>query len=452
MPDRDPGKTARLAEGIPVVPAFDGYRAYAIAGVVVLHLLVVAGVLESARGSWGYTVVQGSLGQMIDVLFVVSGFVVFLPTVARGGEFGSTRAYALRRAARLAPAYWLVLVLLLIAIAFVPRTPEVDFPTAGTIADHFAFLQAPAVLLFSQPLGFGVDAPVWTLSLEVTFYVLLPFVAAWYSRRPLVGLAIAALLTAAWHVAIGHVQPWAEALGISLSPLTALRITVGSFIQCPFFLYSFAAGMTGAWAYVRLRAAPEAGLARRARLAQVGSLAALVAFGYLIGRRADGGVLLGAEVGRQPALLSLGFTSALAVFLVAGALGWSRPFALRPVRAFADHSYGVYLVHIPIAGWAVSLLALGHTAAKGATGSDAVLATGDGSLGDLLILALVVVPLAGLFGYASARWTKCRPGAGRARAGAAPRPRCLRRLRLRSGMVLGHEPGQRRAPAVPSLR
>ncbi len=69
-------------------------------------------------------------------------------------------------------------------------------------------------------------------------------------------------------------QPWAEALGISLSPLTALRITVGSFIQFPFFLYSFAAGMTGAWAYVRLRAAPEAGLARRARLAQVGSLAA----------------------------------------------------------------------------------------------------------------------------------------------------------------------------------
>ncbi len=114
--------------------------------------------------------------------------------------------------------------------------------------------------------------------------------------------------------------------------------------------------------------------------------------------------MLGAEVGRQPALLSLGFTSALAVFLVAGALGWSRPFALRPVRSFADHSYGVYLVHIPIAGWAVSLLALGHTAAKGATGSDAVLATGDGSLGDLLILALVVVPLAGLFGYASARW------------------------------------------------
>ena len=44
-------------------------------------------------------------------------------------------------------------------------------------------------------LGFGVDGPLWTLSLEVTFYVILPFVAAWYFRRPLVGLLIAAAIT-----------------------------------------------------------------------------------------------------------------------------------------------------------------------------------------------------------------------------------------------------------------
>ena len=44
------------------------------------------------------------------ILFVVSGFVLFLPTAARGGDFGDVGAYALRRAARLIPAYyWLCL-------------------------------------------------------------------------------------------------------------------------------------------------------------------------------------------------------------------------------------------------------------------------------------------------------------------------------------------------------
>ena len=35
----DPGKEARSRIGIPVVPAFDGFRAFAILGVVLLHVL-----------------------------------------------------------------------------------------------------------------------------------------------------------------------------------------------------------------------------------------------------------------------------------------------------------------------------------------------------------------------------------------------------------------------------
>ena len=36
------------------------------------------------------------------MLFIVSGFVMFLPTAARGGDLGSVRVFAIRRAARLA--------------------------------------------------------------------------------------------------------------------------------------------------------------------------------------------------------------------------------------------------------------------------------------------------------------------------------------------------------------
>ena len=93
----DPGKQSRAAAGIPVVAAFDGFRAFGILGIVLLHVLGYSGVL-SAAGRVSFTQLAfGTLGQFVDILFVVSGFVVFLPTVARGGEFGSVSAYAIRR-------------------------------------------------------------------------------------------------------------------------------------------------------------------------------------------------------------------------------------------------------------------------------------------------------------------------------------------------------------------
>ena len=51
------------------------------------------------------------------VWFIVSGFVIYLPTVARNGDFGQVSAFAIRRAARLFPAYYIVLVLSLILLA-----------------------------------------------------------------------------------------------------------------------------------------------------------------------------------------------------------------------------------------------------------------------------------------------------------------------------------------------
>src|SRR5262245_65542090 len=83
----DPGKEDRAAHGIPVVPAFDGYRAYAILGVVLLHLLGRSGVLTVAGSNWFGQLVDGTLQHAVEILFIISGFVVFLPTVARGGEF-----------------------------------------------------------------------------------------------------------------------------------------------------------------------------------------------------------------------------------------------------------------------------------------------------------------------------------------------------------------------------
>jgi peptidoglycan/LPS O-acetylase OafA/YrhL len=98
------------------VDAIDGFRAYAILGVVTLHLLGVAGALQP--GSTKSLIAWGLLGNVIDAFFIVSGFVLFLGVVSRRGEIGSLRDFTIGRAARLLPPYWITLAVLLGAARF----------------------------------------------------------------------------------------------------------------------------------------------------------------------------------------------------------------------------------------------------------------------------------------------------------------------------------------------
>jgi len=387
----DPGKEGRFAQGIPVVPAFDGYRAYAILAVVVLHLLIFSGVLVAAEGDWRFQLSQATVGQAVEVLFIVSGFVLFLPTAARGGESGDVRAYALRRAARLMPAYWATLAGVLVLIAAVPLSPPIDLPGVGSVAAHGLLLQTPVQLFEAVPMGFGVNGPVWTLSLEAIFYGLLPLVAGWYFRRPIAGLAVAAAVTAAWHELIVHYDSVVSVVGLDPSPETSLRLQTSALTQFPFFAFSFAAGMTGAWAYVRLRERQGERSTSGVVAIQVGALAALALFAYLIARESTGGgVVLGAEVGRRSSVVSLGFSASLATLMVATALapgGLSRPFAHPAARRLGDISYGIYLSHMVVITYALGMLGLDDEDLAGSAATQARLVTGDGSAGTLIALA-----------------------------------------------------------------
>jgi peptidoglycan/LPS O-acetylase OafA/YrhL len=393
----DPGKEDRAARGIPVVPAFDGYRAYAILGIVVLHLLGRSGVLTVAGSDWFGQLVDGTLNHFVEILFIISGFVVFLPTVARGGEFGHVRSYAVRRAARLVPAYWAVLAILVVLTSVIAVNPPIPVPGADNIAIHAAFLQMPAGLFHDfGPVGLGNDPAVWTLSLEVTFYVVLPFVAAWYFRRPLLGLLIAASITVVWREALIH---WSatEALLGHPSPETSARLQLFGSLQFPFYAFSFAAGMTGAWAYVRLR--ERVGPDQHARLVgrvQLAAVASLAAFCFVLGYGAPGTSL----IAKDSPIIGLGFTASLTTLMVATALGlkrWQRPFAHPLARRLGDISYGIFLIHLVVITYAVRLLFEHSTASP-------EIVNANGSLGTFVALAAIVLPLSVGYGYVSGRY------------------------------------------------
>ena len=90
------------------LPVLDGFRAFAILGVVVLHVLILSGAL-GAGGDAFSVVALDVLGNVIDVFFIITGFVLFLPVVLRERALRDLSSYAIGRAARLLPAFWLSL-------------------------------------------------------------------------------------------------------------------------------------------------------------------------------------------------------------------------------------------------------------------------------------------------------------------------------------------------------
>jgi len=386
----DPGKEARREAGIPVVPAFDGYRALAILAVVALHLTQISG-LSGDGSSFGSRVVWGSFGRAVEILFIVSGFVVFLPTVARGGKFGSVRAYAIRRAARLLPAYWLMLLISLLLIGiFNLKNPLIPgqvlaFPDFGDILLNFSALVVPAKMFITVlPVGFGLDPPMWTLSSELIFYIVLPIVALAFFRSPRTGLLIAAAITLGWALAFDNVAGLARDLGTGISLGESARLKLASFQQFPTWAFSFGLGMAGTVAWVRL----TTGRSREELKRRAGFVAAVAFVVLVVCILKLGGY--GAWI-HTSTLWSMAFSAAIATLMVALCLGPALPrrlFEAPAVRKLGDISYGIYLSHYPIVVLVFAAIDLDRLS----------------DLSRFLVLTAIVVPTAILYGYLSARF------------------------------------------------
>ncbi len=387
----DPGKEARSKAGIPIVAAFDGFRAFAILGVVGIHLVQISGVGNVADDLLG-RVLWGSFGRAVEALFIISGFVVYLPTAARDGEFGRFVPYALRRGARLLPAYWLIILISVLLLGLftlnspVLRDQVLTAPGPGNILLNLTALAVPASMFSPDvSVGLGMDPPLWTLSSELVFYLVLPLVAVLFFRRPLLLLAISALMTLGWMFAFDHIQTLASDLGFALGSGEELRLGFAAQQQFPAWAFSFALGMCGALAWVRLNRSriPRQLIEQRAARVTIGAVAITAASALVLG--GDGAFT------REKILLSMVFSAALATLMVSLSLSphrWQRPFTARRVRQLGDISYGIYLSHYVFITLAVSAFAL----------------PADGTPGDLLLLAAIVVPPTVLYGYLSARF------------------------------------------------
>jgi peptidoglycan/LPS O-acetylase OafA/YrhL len=317
---------------------------------------------------------------------------MFLPVAVRGGQFGSVSVFFIRRAARLVPAYWVCLGISLALIAIVSGSRSM--PGWESIAAHLAVLQTPGRMLDDGiALGFGVIPPVWTLSVEVAFYLVLPLVAAWWYRRPWAGLVAAAILYVVWREFGLHAGDLAGVVDIEMSAAAEDRFATFYGSQFPTWAVALGAGMTVAGLYVKLRDRFEAPvLERRAAWATLGFGLLLVLFVYLAGQEAveDPDPFAGLFAS-QSTVVGVGYPLVLGSFLLAIALGpgWlQRPVANRPLSWAADISYGVYLIHFAVVFVAIRELDIPN----------------QGRATALLLWSLLVYPVSIGYAYLSARF------------------------------------------------
>ncbi len=347
--------------------ALDAVRGLAALAVVGFH--AYKDIVKGAPGGSGAgTTIAYSLSWGVPVFFVLSGFLIYLPfaeALAGRRPMPDTARYLWRRAWRVLPGYWLVLV-----VFGTLAHPGTLWTPVGVVR-YFLLLQ-----LFDYQTIYHVLGTAWTLALEMSFYLALPVLAAAFAgfisaierhteeprhgRRP--GLSrprAGSHLVAIAGFALG---------GIVLTRLLVqpLYAALGQDPRLGYFTLLDAAPMfAGGMALAAVRAHADELSPWLARLPRRLSAVAgrdttwlvLAAAAYVAGLRFEGN----AVTPWQPTYLALAAATLLLVPLVlrpegrvALSLGRRRPLAW-----LGAVSYGLYLWHWPVQellmahGWAV---------------------------------------------------------------------------------------------------
>lgn len=265
----------------------------------------------------------GGLG--VPLFFIVSGFVLFLPYAMgrrRMGDRAALMTYYRRRAVRLLPLYYLVVIICLLF----NQNPDLTDPKffkqlLGALSAGYCF----------SDHGFEpfINGPLWSLSVEIWFSVLFPlFVVA--ALRFGTGRLLAAT------VAIGLASRLLGTLVLAGADGPFLPLAKG----LPAHLDEFAIGMVLASLYQRgdlFRLASHAGVCIAGGLALI--LAAICWQVY---------VPLARIVPAFQSLYQAGLFLLVAGLLAAPDSAFARPFSNRPIQVLGMMCYSLYLWHVPL--------------------------------------------------------------------------------------------------------
>ncbi|MFD0685235.1 acyltransferase family protein [Actinomadura fibrosa] len=159
----------------------DGLRAVAALAVLVYHVASTAGAVSGTTGAgWLYN--GGQVG--VPIFFTLSGLLLYRPWAAAvldGRKAPKAREYFRKRALRILPAYWAVIVCFMLTAGRGHIGDPVTWGSLLTLTQ--TYLSDPWWKLGLGPPELG---QAWSLVVEVSWYLALPLTAAvlgWYARR-----------------------------------------------------------------------------------------------------------------------------------------------------------------------------------------------------------------------------------------------------------------------------
>ena len=154
------------------IPGADGLRAIACLLVVWHHTAQKLNPegLSPLVGALHFLGMRGEVG--VSLFFVLSGCLLSVPfwtSFVESKPFPSIKNYSLLRAARIAPAFWLNLIICN-SLAVVLFNLEFNWQK---FASAFLFINS---YHFSTFFPTEINGPLWSIGLEVSCYLLLPIV------------------------------------------------------------------------------------------------------------------------------------------------------------------------------------------------------------------------------------------------------------------------------------
>jgi len=268
---------------------------------------------------------------LVDLFFVISGFVLWLP-VARAALDGRPqrpgRVLLLRRAARLVPLY-----LVVVLVVWLISNPQMSAAYWNDLLLHLTFTQ-----VYSDQYIFWTVGPAWTLAVEFHFYLLIavtvPLLAWWIRRstnrraRMAGALALPAVMTAAgvaWLTWAIHLSP---------QPGDAWAVWFGPLAKAPIFALGLFLAV--------LVAAGRRLDKRKQRATLSGGAAAVILAGTL---------LRSSLPGQTSQWLDLAFGLAAAAFVATIVMTDGPPLRWlnwKPLVRLGILSYSIYLLHEPV--------------------------------------------------------------------------------------------------------
>lgn len=271
---------------------------------------------------------------MVDLLLMLSGFLLFLPyarCLTEKQPFPRISEYYKKRAARILPSY----LFCIFAILFCFALPGGEYSSMGQmwtdLLTHLTFTHNLNRFAYQSTKLNGV---LWTLAVEVQFYLIAPFVCRAFAKKPFWTYLTMILLAFLYRFA--YVLPM-ESYTLYLNRLPAM-------------LDVYANGMMAALVYVTLCKHMKKAGWKSLILSALSVLCVVAIYRLMWDQSRTSGGYSAIHIGQM--LRRFPLSAAGAAFLGCAGLGLNgltRLISCRPIRWLSMISYNVYIWHAYVA-------------------------------------------------------------------------------------------------------